>query len=308
MDFADFIKTLDKYYRPYVEPYYTKGTTNKSGQADFVRSLFIAATVGQDDLFEDISLPRKIYSSGKVSEDIAGKILSDLDKLRFIDFLSQLASVDSTVRLCKAFAITSEVKSVLYDYIYDAFVAYLENASGNTNEALKKEKVRSAIKKAPEPITFNLNNMRFFASENNGIKLLDNDTEKTRCSITYLRDFDNTAEPKAFAMVAYIYQEPTSWLEYAQNDFSFIFKGQISQNISYVQLEIKYLNKNVRDIAIDKKIKNKDGLLEGQIALADYDVERLGTIIEICFTVFNENCTSIGEHLIEISQLSIEPI
>jgi hypothetical protein len=173
MTFKDFLKILDKYYRPHVEPFYTN---RKPGQADFVRTLFVSATVGQDeDFLQDISLPQKIFSTGEVSEKVAQTILSDLDKERFIDFLSRLESIESTNRLCKAFGIDSEIKTVLHEHIYNCFIEYLENTD-NTNKEQESNPQKSnkktvshntaAIDKAitVEPISLNLNNMRFFSS------------------------------------------------------------------------------------------------------------------------------------------------
>jgi hypothetical protein len=107
-------------------------------------------------------------------------------------------------------------------------------------------------------------------------------------------------------MIAYIYNNPTSWADYADNELSFFYRGQLSLNITAVILEIKYTwDNNVRAIAIEKRIKNNNGSIEGKISLADYESDRLATIIEICFTVFNENCSSVGEHMIEINHLSL---
>ncbi|MDR0469716.1 MAG: hypothetical protein LBH09_07055, partial [Peptococcaceae bacterium] len=152
-----------------------------------------------------------------------------------------MESIESTNRLCKALGIDSEIKSVLHEHIYNCFVDYLENTDNtnkerdnNLQKSNKKTMSLNTVDKtiAVEPISLNLNNMRFFASENNGIKIIDSDITKNRCTVTYNRDFDNVNEPKAFAMVAYIYNNPTSWAEYSQSDYSVIFKGQLSLNIT----------------------------------------------------------------------------
>ena len=308
MDFKEFLQTLDYYYREHVKPFFDE-TKDDAIQADFVRELFVSATVGHDNLFKDSSRPQKIFNSGEVSSKIAREILSDLDKERFKEFLSKLESFDSVSSISKALGIDKQTKDEIFEDIFYRFIEYLKIAASSKSNKNKKSSNEKNIKKPTiptEPILLNLNNMRFFASENNGIKTVDSTIEKDICRVVYNRSFDNIENSKYFAMLAYLFKEPKDWTDYYKNEYSLFFKGQLSANITSLTIEIKYITSyNSREIAIEKLIKNNNGYFNDKIKLAEYDIDSFHRIIEICFTIFNENSSSIGEHMIEINHLSI---
>ena len=311
MTFSEFVKKLETPYRTYFEPYY--GETDDLVQPDIVRTLFMEITETGHDIFKKKFVPEKLFRGNNysISRKVADKVfLNRIDKEKFKNFLSLLDCPDSINNLRKDFGVVSEDVSVLYDHITNCFVNFIEEAGDKENKPRKKTKknYENAIKESisTEPILLNLNNMRFFTSENNGIKMVDSIIEKGKCSITYNRNFDNTDNPKYFAMVAYLFKEPVNWVGYYQKEYSLFFKGQLSLNITSIIIEIKYITSyNSREIAIEKMIKNNNGYFEGEIKLSEYDIDLFSKIIEICFTVFNENCTSIGEHMIEVNHLSV---
>ena len=140
MTFSDYLKTLSKYYSSYIDP--SKLTRFVSINSEkFVRTIFIAASLHKEDLFMDCysSLLQKLYyGSRNISKNLARKILPYLDKEGFIEFLSTLESDDAYALLCNDFDIKADDKQVVYEYIYNCFVQYLENALNKKPSINKK--------------------------------------------------------------------------------------------------------------------------------------------------------------------------
>jgi len=134
MEFAAFLINLEKYYRG-----------EKDTAADFTRSLFRNAMIPgtEETLPEDDSNYGKIHSKGSITRTIARKVLNNLDKCRFVEFLDTPIS-DSVDHMKVSFGLGADInEDALFEWIYEKFMGYLDDAAG-------KRKTENPIKPSTE--------------------------------------------------------------------------------------------------------------------------------------------------------------
>lgn len=119
--------------------------------------------------------------------------------------------------------------------------------------------------------------------------------------IIYFENNDKRTEKLSdeFIMLAYSYSQNQNWVKYYYNNFGLFFSIRGSQNINYVQIEIKEKNTSLiwvlcRKFEID--VNRKDYF----IRIRDIDIRRLSNIREICFTIYNDYYNDKGKCEFEV--------
>lgn len=132
MTFSEFLKILEKYYSTFTQSYFKKDATGTPKIADFVREVFRAATLDHKELFEDESLPQRLFSgNSKISKRLAKNVLSNLSKDDFIEFLSHLDSEDAITALAEDLGVTYSDVNELFIAIFKMFKSFLDDAANN---------------------------------------------------------------------------------------------------------------------------------------------------------------------------------
>lgn len=158
-----------------------------------------------------------------------------------------------------------------------------------------------------------LRRMNCYISQNNKINeaiTLENEFKESQNGhIIYFENNDKRTKKLSdeFIMLAYNYPQNQNWVKYYYNDFGLFFSIRGSQNINYVQIEIKEKNTSLIWV-LCRKFEIEENRKDYFIRIRDIDIRRLSNIREICFTIYNDYYNNQGKCEFEVCDVWLKAL